>query len=84
MFDLGRSSVPSRGTVPRLSGDAALLRAAIEAATAGNQSAFARLVGLSSPSNVGKRLRGEVGMTEMERRLYRLLVAHPHIAQLLR
>lgn len=61
--------------------DRQLTVAAIRAATDGNQSAFARALGYSSPSNVGKRLRGEVALTEVERRLYRALIAHPDLVR---
>jgi hypothetical protein len=64
-------------SVPRLSRDAALTEAAVAAATEGNQSEFARVFGYSQPSNVGRRLRGDVSLTETERRLYRAIVAHP-------
>lgn len=66
--------------VPCLSGDAALLAAAIDAATDGNRTAFGRLLGHSDGATVRRWLRADRALPATERRLCRAIVAHPEIA----
>jgi hypothetical protein len=61
--------------------DADLLTAAIDVATGGNRSAFARLLGHADASTVRRYLRGDRDLPTLERRLCRAIVAHPSVAR---
>lgn len=61
--------------------DPELLEAAIEAATEGNRTAFGRLLGHSDGSRIRSWLRGERPLPATERRLCRVIIAHPSVAR---
>jgi DNA-binding transcriptional regulator YiaG len=61
--------------------DPELLTQAIDVATHGNRSAFGRLLGHTDGSRVRTWLRGDRALPPTERRLCRVIVAHPNVAR---
>ena len=60
--------------------DADLLTRAIDRATAGNVSAFARLLGHNSPGRVFAWRAGSRPLPPIVARVCRLILAHPEVA----